>query len=181
MKTESCYRSKIPVGWVLLLLANILLVMALEVLLLYQAPVPLSAEDLSKADPRFDGAVLSQSQKQGYLHCALAETPDGQVYLVPVRVHGIVFTRGRILNKQIVAVADNADTTVNVKVGIHTSTLSVSPEPPPWLEDPAPEDLYLTIVHSSSAAGSSMAVLYLLMGGILTFLELAVVQLLKGN
>ena len=181
MRSESYFRSKLPVGWELLFLANLLLVMALEVLILYRIPLPLTADALAEADSRFSGATLSQFQQRGYLHCALAETTDGDVYLIPVRAHSLAYNRGRLLDKQIVPVTKDADTSVNVKIGIYTSTLTVSPKPPLWLEEAPQEDLYLTIDHSSSASGSSMAVLYMVIGAVLTFLELAVVQLIKGH
>lgn len=175
------YSSRLPVWVVLLFIGNLLLVIILEMLLLYPTPLPLTEAALAEADARFSGAALTQSQHRGYLHCALAETSDGDVYLIPVRAHGLVFNRGRILDKQIVPVAADADTTINVKVGIYTSTLTASPIPPPWLEDAPPEELYLTIDHSSSASGSSMAVLYIAIGAVLTFLELALLQLIKGD
>ena len=181
MRHKNHYLSKIPVGWILLFIGNILLVMAMEVLLLYTAPLPLTAEDLAKSDSRFEEAVLTQTQQRGYLTAALAQTPDGNVYLIPVRRHGIVYSRGQVLKKQILPVEKNTDSTVNVKIGVYTSTLSVSPEPPVWLEDPEPAELYLSIEHSSGASGSSMAVLYMVIGAVLTFLELALIQLIKGN
>lgn len=181
MRSESYYRSKLPVGWVLLFLSNLLLVIALEVLLLYRTPLPLTADALAEADSRFSGAVLSQNQQRGYLHCTLAETTDGDVYLIAVRAHGLAYNRGRLLDKQITPITKDADTSVNVKIGSYTSTLTVSPNPPSWLEDPDPAELYLSIEHSSGASGSSMAVLYMVIGAVLTFLELAVIQLIKGS
>lgn len=175
------YPYKLPIWLILLFLANILLVMAMEVLLLYRTPLPLTADALAESDSRFAGAVLSQNQQRGYLHCALAETSEGNVYLIPIRAHSLAYNRGRILKKQIVPVANDSDTSVNVKIGIYTSTLTVSPEPPPWMEDAAPAHLYMSIDHSSSASGSSVAVLYMVISAVLTFLELAVVQLVKGD
>lgn len=181
MRNESYYRSKLPVSWVLLFLANLLLVISLEVLLLYRTPLPLTQDALSETDSRFAGAVLFQPQQRGYLHCALAETSDGDVYLIPARAHGLAFNRGRILKKQIVPVAKNTDTSVNVKIGVYTSTLTISPEPPSWMADAEPARLYVSIDHSSSANGSSIAVIYMVIGAVLTFLELAVIQLIKGS
>lgn len=175
------YPYKLPIWLILLFVANILLVMALEVLLLYRTPLPLTADALADADSRFAGAALSQNQQRGYLHCTLAETTDGDVYLIAVRAHGLAYNRGRLLDKQITPITKDADTTVNVKVGIYTSTLTTSPSPPTWLEDIPEEDLYLIIDHSSSASGSSIGVLYLAIGAVLTFLELAVIQLIKGG
>ena len=68
-----------------------------------------------------------------------------------------------------------------MKIGIYTSTLSVSPTPPRWLEDPPQEALYLSIDHSSAASGSSMAMQYLVLGAAMTLLELFVLRLIKGN
>ena len=76
MRHKNHYLSKIPVGWILLFIGNILLVMAMEVLLLYTVPLPLTAEDLAKSDSRFEEAVLTQTQQRGYLTAALAQTPD---------------------------------------------------------------------------------------------------------
>jgi len=175
------YRGKIPVWVVFLLLANILLAMGLEVLLLYRTPLPLTQEALAEADSRFDGAVLSESRQRGYLHCALAETANGDIFLIPVRSHGVFFGRGKLLKKQIVAVSPEGETSVDVKVGIHTATITLSDTPEDWTEPVGSAPLYLFIDHSPSAGGSAMAVLYLALGLAMTLLELFVLRLLKGH
>lgn len=182
MHNENYYRSKIPVRMVLLFFANILLVGALEVLLIYKSPVPLTAEALSKFDSSYENCTILQEHQRGHLWCYLVETETGETRLVPMKAHGLVFTRGRIFRDQIVTIPEDVqETTYNIKIGIRTSTVTVSPEPLPYMETQEPSDLYMRIEYAAASNASQISVLYTVIGAVLTFLELAVIHLIKGH
>lgn len=182
MHNESYYRSKIPVKPVLLFLANILLVMALEVLLLYRAPVPLTSETLAEFDPAYKNCTIMQEHQRGHLWCYLVRTEAGETHLIPMTAHGLAFGRGRIYEDQIILIPESiTETTYNIKIGIHTSTVTVSPEPIPYMDTQEPSELYIAISYASVGNASETGVLYFILGAVLTFLELAVIQLVKGH
>lgn len=182
MHNEKYYRSKIPVKLVLLFLANLFLVGALEVLLLYRSPVPLTAEALSEFDSTYEHCTISQAHQRGHLWCYLVKTEAGETHLVPMKAHGLVFTRGRVYRDQIVTIpVDLQEDTYNIKIGIHTSTVTVSRTPIPYMDTQEPAELYMAISYASLGNAQETAVLYFLLGAVLTFLELAVIQLIKGN
>ena len=182
MSRDTYYRSKIPVKLVLLFLANLLLVIALEILLLYKAPVPLTPDALAAFDPAYENCTILQEHQRGHLWCYLVETEAGETRLIPMKAHGLVFTRGRIYEDQIVTIPENVqETTYNMKIGIHTSTVTVSSEPLPWMEPQESQDLYMGISYAASSNASETGVLYFILGAVLTFLELAVIQLIKGS
>ena len=182
MSQNSYYRSKIPVKLVLLFLANLLLVMALEILLMYKAPVPLTEDALAEFDPAYKNCTILQEHQRGHLRCCLAETDAGEIHLIPMKAHALAFVRGRIFRDQIVSIPeDPQETTYNIKIGIHTSTVTVSPKPLPWMDDPSPQELYMGISYASLGNAQETAVIYFVLGAVLTFLELAVIRLIKGH
>lgn len=182
MNRETYYRSKLPVKLVLLFLANLLLVAALEILLLYRVPVPLTGDSLAEFDNVYEHCTILQEHQKGHLRCYLVQTETGEIHLIPVKSNGLIFTRGKLYEDQIVTIPEDIpETTYDIKIGIRTSTVTISPEPLPWMEAQAPQTLYIGISYASHGSAQETAVLYFVLGAVLTFLELAVVQLIKGH
>lgn len=182
MHKEKYYRAKLPVKAVLLFFANLLLVMALEILIMYRAPVPLTVDALADFDPVYKNCTIVQEHQRGHLRCYLVRTGAGELRLIPMKAHGLAFVRGKILKDQIIPIPeDTQETTYDIKVGIRTSTVTVSPEPLPWMEEQTPQALYMGISYASLGSAQETAVLYFVLGAVLTFLELAVIQLIKGH
>ena len=182
MSRETYYRTKLPVAAVLLFFANLLLVMALEILILYRAPVPLTVDALAEFDPVYENCTIVQEHQRGHLRCYLVRTKTGEFRLIPTKAHGLAFVRGKLLEDQIFSLPEDVqEATHNIKVGIRTSTVTVSPEPLPWMEAQVPQSLYIGISYASLGSAQESAVLYFVLGAVLTFLELAVIQLIKGH
>lgn len=177
MHNDNYYRSRIPLPLVLLFLVNIFIVCALEILLLYRAPLPLTAETLAEFDDSYENCSILQTHQRGHLYCLLAETESGEIRLIPVKAHSILFTRGRIYEKQIVTIPEDVqETAYEIRIGLRTATVTVSPEPLPYTETQEPSELYMAISYSGSM---DAATFYMIVGAALEAAELALWHILK--
>lgn len=176
---EKYWRSKIPLPLVLLFLVNFFVVIALEVLLLYRTPLPLTEESLAKFDSTYTGCTILQEHRRNQLWCYLVETQSGDVHLIPAKSNGLFLSKGRIYGKQIIPVPEDiSETNYNIKIGIRTSTVTVSPEPIPYMENQQPGELFLAISYAATGDYRGTITIYIAIAAILEVLELALWHLL---
>lgn len=179
MSREQHYMSKVPPKLILLFLVNLILIIGLEVLLIYRYPAKLDTQTLASFDDSYEDCTILQAHQRGYLWCYLVQTQEGEIRLIPVRTHSIFFNRGRIYDDQIVTISEDIQETVfPVKLGLHTSTVTVSSEPMPNMLTQEPSDLYMAI---SSAASGDAATVYMLLAAVLELAELFVIYKIKGT
>lgn len=169
MNTDKYRRSKLPVSLVLLFLLNLLVVIALEILLLYPAPFPVTPEALAEFDSRYAGCTITQEAEQGGLYCCLAETADGEIHMIPARSHGLAYNRAKLLKKYITVIPEGQETTIPIRIGVHTSNVTVSAEP---LSS-------IAIDYYGSTNICTAATLYMVIAAVLEGLELALFHLLR--
>lgn len=172
MHRDSYWRSKIPVPLVLLYLLNLVLVLALEVLLLYPCPTEMTPEELAQFDSTFEGCTIVQSYNRVKLNCYLVETADGGIYLIPTHSHGIFSSRARIYKKHITPIPADGEITIPIRIGVHTSNVTVSRSPLPYMENQEPSDLSISIDYYGGSTQAA-ATVYMVIAAVLEGLELA--------
>jgi len=164
---------KTPISFVLMLLANIVLIVVFEILVLYRFPAQLSAEMLAKTDSRYEGCHIytdvNFSQDRG-VHFFLVETGDGQNDLIPLRQHDFFPSRTRLLERSSIRDLDlGQDSSRQLLVGTNLFRITITNGQ----------------VHAMKTAGGGFqqAALakYLGLGAVLAFLELLIWEKLRGN
>ena len=181
MHRESYLRSRIPVPLVLLFVLNVFVVMALEVLILYPHPAELTEEWLSEYDSAYKNSTIVTRDERGTLRCWLIKLESGDYAMIPLRQHGLLTNRAKILTNQIATVsADAREQEITVKVGLHSSVVSVSRTPNPGYHTENAER-YLSIIYHNSGNHSGTTAIYMALAAVLEGLELAIWQLIKQN
>ena len=174
--SENIYRrARLPLYYPLVFALNMLLVVALEVLLLYRTPVPLTLDTLTAADPSYAGATLQNSTECATIRWYLAETQTGEIHLVPVRKHIMFQDRGKLLDDQITVIpADTVHMEVTTRAGIGGATVMVGSEVEPWGDEQSDYPLQMRSKYSRNATGSAggyAAGGYFLLAALLSILE----------
>lgn len=171
MHNDKYYRSKIPVSLVLLYLLNLLVVIALELLVLYPVPVPLTEQALAEYDRRYEGSTILYTADRGKLSCHLVETADGELLMVPTHSHSLTYKRAKVLRKYIVSIPEDEEITVPVKVGLHTSNVTVGTEA-------LTGNRCITIDYYGSSIRNATT-LYMVIAAALEAMELAIFHLIR--
>ncbi len=162
---------RLPLRTCLTYVVSLCLILALELLLPYRCPVPLTDETLALANRDYENATILASDQKGQLHCYLVQTQDGAVALVSAQTHSIFFNHCRILANKTASVAQEAGIqTLSVKKGIQTAIVQVDAQ--------APE---VTIVNGLAASVNGQYLMYFLMAGALTVLAEILWLKLRGE
>lgn len=163
---------KTPISFVLGILINIVLVVAVEMLLFYRTPLPLDPADLSAMDPRYADCSISPEIQttDGRVTYYQVKTQDGQTDLVPVRQHSFFFSRVIIYSGKIIANIDlKEDQSFRQFFGLRINTISVS-------------DGHISVSYGGGASQIQAELIrYMLLGAALTFLEQFIWGRIRGN
>ncbi|MBQ2854348.1 MAG: hypothetical protein IJE81_02620 [Oscillospiraceae bacterium] len=173
------WKAKVPVFLVLLFAINLLVVIALEILLFYPVSLPLTEEALAESDSRYESCTITRETERSGLHCFLVKTADGETHMIPLRSHGLAYSRAKLLKKYITHIPEDQEITIPVKIGVHTSHVLVTPEPLPYMEDQEPAELYIAIDYYGSTNLRTTTTLYMVIAAVLEGLELALFQLIR--
>ena len=160
---------KTPLPFVLGLLVNIVLIIAMEILLFYRFPVPLEAKALARIDPRYENCtILDADDSYGNVDYILVETAQGHRDLIPVKGHPFFFNRVRIYKNKI-----TQDVSVGDKVshffGIQKNTAEVA------------EDYVVNSSVGGYTNRQTILMYYMVLSGALTFLELALWEKIRNG
>ena len=129
-------RAGFPWYYPVVFLLNLALIFALELLLFYRTPLPLTQAALAEKDPAYADAVIVNSTQNSSVSWYLVETGDGALHLLPFQRNQINPNRGRLRTNQIVTIeADTAYTEVQTKVGIGATTVTIGTEVEPWADE----------------------------------------------
>ena len=125
-------KAGIPFYYPLVLFLNIALIIALELLLVFKHPFPLTEELLAKQLPAYENASILHTTDKTFICWNLVETESGDFHVVPVRRHVLFFNRCKLIPDQIVAISpDTAETEITTRDGIAGSTVLVGREVAP--------------------------------------------------
>ena len=97
--------------------------------------------------------------------------------MIPASTHGIFFGRSRILNDQITVIpADAAETIVTLKLGIQSSTVTVT------RQEISGTSTYAVRIQSGQVSSvNELASYYMLIAALLELVELFIIYKLKGT
>lgn len=168
MHNDKYYRSKIPLRLVLMFLANVIFMVALEILLVYKYPAVADEAVLGKYDPAWVGSPILSSDESSSLNAYLFEAPNGETRLLVVKRHCIFTGRGKILYNEAVACSEEAQT-ISVKNGIHISEIGIE------------NGNTVTIRYGYSGGIKESTAWYLVLGAVLTALEMLIVYFIKRD
>ena len=125
-------KAGIPFYYPLVFFLNIALIIAMELLLVYKHPFPLTEELLAKQLPAYENASILHTTDKTFICWNLVETESGDFHVVPVRRHVLFFNRCKLIPDQIVAISpDTAETEITTRDGIAGSTVLVGREVAP--------------------------------------------------
>ena len=179
MHRDSHWRSKLPVFLVALFLLNLVILLALELLLVYRLPAPLTEEALADWDVSYEGCTILDSDSRSHFRCYLVKTASGELRIVPAESHSLLPGRARILKNSVTAVAESEEPQeITLRIGIRSTVVNVSPIPMPDPEDKS-GDWYLTIFYHGAGSYQAKTMLYTLAAAVLEALELMLWELLK--
>lgn len=164
---------KTPLPLVLGTLANLILVIALEVLVFYRTPLPPTAEFLSKLDPRYENCQVYGSvntdENRGVRFYRVV-TADGETDLIPLKQHSFFPSRTRFSAKKILKDLDlKTDSSQQFLFGTGIYVVSIS----------GGSVRAMAAVYGSFQQKASIK--YLVLGLVLTIAELAVWDKLRGS
>lgn len=160
------YKTPLPI--VLGLILNLILVIALEILLVYNYPVPLDSVSLAKADPNFEGCTISLDDSAGQERFLLAERMDGRKFIVPYRTHPFFYNRCKIYEKEIKE-ADNRVGTQAFRLGLRIYQVTAYPD-------------FLQVTSNGGYTGMQTTLMYYLcLSGFLALVELGILEKIKGE
>lgn len=164
---------KTPLFFVLTVLVNIILVVALEVSLLYRVPTPLTPGSLESVSTRYEncsvsGEINMDSNPRIPFYRVL--TKDGQTDIIPLQRHSFFPSRAKLSPKKILEDINlSGQDTHQVLIGTDLYTVFIS--------DGA--------VHAGRSAGGASVqnalAKYIGLGAILAFGELLLLEKLRGN
>ena len=119
----------LPFYYPIVLFLNIALIIALDLLLVYKHPFPLTEELLARELPAYENAVILRSTDKTLICWNLVETETGEYHVVPIRRHALFFNRCKLCDDQIAVVPkDTAQTEITTRAGISGSTVLVGRE-----------------------------------------------------
>lgn len=178
-------RAGFPWYYPVVFLLNLALIMALEVLLLYRIPLPLTTETLAATNPACSNSVIRNSTESASVTWYLVESDDSTLQLVPLRKHILLQDRGRLLTNQITAIpADTAHMEITTRAGISGSTVMVGYDVEPWADEQSDYPLQMRSKYSRTYLGSNgvSAVMgkYFLLALALSLLEYFLWNRIKG-
>lgn len=164
---------KTPLSFVLALILNIVLVVALEVALLYRVPVPLTPESLHSADSRYENCrvygQINLDSGSG-IRFYRVQTQDGETDIIPLRQHSFFPSRARLQENKILKNADlTAESTQQVMIGTKLYTIFISDG-----------SVHAGLTGSASSLSAALAK-YMGLGAVLAFAELLLLEKLRGN
>lgn len=129
-------RAGFPWYYPVIFFLNLALILALELVLIYRIPLPLTEAVLAEKDPAYADAVIVNSTQNASVSWYLVENGDGSLHLIPIQRNMIRQNRGRIRTNQIVTIpADTEYTEVQTKVGIGATTVTVGTDVKPWNDE----------------------------------------------
>lgn len=184
--SENIYRrARIPLYYPLVFLLNVALIIAIEVLLIYKHPVPLTEAVLNEQSPVYENAVITADDYSGYIQWYLTETETGEYHLIPARRHTLFTNRCKILTDQITVIPpDTAQMEVQTRTGITGATVQVGTDVEPWDEGTKQEGLNLrSKYHGYYNNGTGQYAIggYFLLGVLLSLLESFLWNKIKGS
>ena len=169
MHRQKYYRAKIPLSLVLLFLANVFLVMALELMFVYKYPATVDEATLGKYDSAWVGStILSQDSYSSSLDVSLVELPDGSRILLTTKPHGIAYGRAKLTDVQNVELTEE-EQVFYIRNGIHTSEIAVT----------GGDTVTLRYGHGGTL--SEKTTIYMVLAAVLETMELGLYQLIKKN
>lgn len=164
---------KTPISFVLALLLNIVLVVALEVTLAYRIPTPITPDSLSRLDLRYEdcrifGEVNLDSNPGVRFY--RVQTQSGQTDIVPAQRHSFFSSRAKVPKNKIVQNIDlEGQYSKQILFGANVYTLFVS-------------DGSVRAGHTTGGASVQTALTkYMGLGAVLAFAELLLLEKLRGN
>ena len=164
---------KTPLSFVLVLLLNIVLVVALEVALLYRIPDPLTPESLQIADARYENCrVYGQINLDGNsgIRFYRVQTLDGQTDIVPLQRHSFFPSRAKLRENKILKNIDlTEESTEQVMIGTKLYTIFVSDG-----------SVHAGLTGGGSPLSAALAK-YMGLGAVLAFMELLLLEKIRGN
>lgn len=183
--SENIYRrAPLPLYYPLVFVLNLLLIVALEVLLLYRTPLPLTEDLLAARDPAYANSAIQNSTECATIVWYLAETQTEEIHLIPVRKHILFQNRGKLLTDQITVIpADTTHVEITTRAGIGGATVMVGSEVEPWGDEVSDYPLQMRSKYSRNATGSAggyAAGGYLLLAALLSILESLLWNKIKG-
>lgn len=164
---------KTPLPLVFGTLVNIVLIVLFEILLLYRAPLPPTEQLLAKADHRYEGcrviSNVNMDESRG-VRFYLVKTAEGETDLVPLKQHSFFPSRTRLSSRKILQNLDlETESTTQVPFGIEIYTVFIS-------------DGAVRVMFSAGGSFQQTALTkYLVLGFVLTILDLAVWEKLRGT
>lgn len=185
--SENIYRkARIPLHYPLVFLLNVLLIIALEVLLLYPTPAPLTEALLREQAPAYSAAVIRNHTESADITWYLVEREPEVLEVVPLRKHIFLQTRGRLLTDQITPVsAEAAHVEITTRAGIGGSTVMIGTEVEPWADEHSDYPLQMRSKYSRSHlganGGAAVGGKYVLLGIALSLLEGILWHKIRGN
>lgn len=125
-------RAGIPFHYPLVFFVNIVLIIALELLLVYRQPLPLTQELLARELPVYEDAAILRETDRNLIEWYLVQTGEGEYHVVPVRRHAVFFDRGKICDDQIVTVPpDTGEMEITTRDGVVAFTVLAGREVSP--------------------------------------------------
>ena len=159
---------KTPLPMVLGVILNLLLVIALEVLLVYRYPVPLTTAELAQVDPNFENYTVVPDDPINGAQFLRVRRSDGRQYIVPTRTHPIFFNRARVYHKEIKEVDDRTGTQA-FRLGLRVYQVTAHPD-------------YLLVQSNGNVSTQQTALTYYLcLSGLLTLAELWILEKIRGE
>lgn len=178
-------RAGFPWYYPVVFFLNLALILALELLLLYRTPFPLTEESLVKQEPAYSGAVIQNTTQNSSVAWYLVETEERTLHLIPVQRNQILQDWCRIRTDQIVTIpADTTEMDIQTKIGIGATTVSVGTEVEPWSDEVQEYPVKLRSKYGQYATRSYEKynfTLYALLALVLSILENVVWNKLKGQ
>lgn len=166
MRFKLHYKTPLPIVFGLLI--NLVLVIALEILLVYKYPAQLDSSHLAQVDPNFENCTVLLDDSSSRERFLLAQRTDGRKYIVPYRTHPFFYNRCRVYDKEIKEVNDQVNTTA-YRLGMRLYHVTAHPD-------------YLQVSAAGGHTGQQTILLYYLcLSGVLTLVELGILEKIKGE
>lgn len=174
-------RAGVPFYYPLVFFLNIALIIALEILLIYKHPLPLTEKILSQQLTVYENATIRRSTDKTFISWYLVETENGEYHVVPVRRHDLFFNRCKLLDDQIITIPDDtAEMEVTTKAGILSATVLVGREVPlKYGEEPTGQMELRPKWYGNNSALTFTYGFYFLMGLLLSIAEYILYRKLK--
>ena len=162
---------KTPLPFVLALVFNIILVAALELVLVYRYPAPLTAGDLEQVDSRYEEChVFGETGSGQGVRFYRVRTREGQTDIVPMQPHSFVPSRARLHRNKILWDLDlDSQDSRQIMIGTKFYTVFISDG-----------SVYTGLTSGAGSLQSALA-WYMGIGAVLAFLELLLLEKLRGN